>query len=61
MAYERPEDERPNVPPPPSGEGCTCQQRDGEPDDNDWWPSWLTRGCPVHDPRVSRLLSSGQS
>lgn len=30
--------------------GCTCQLRDGEPSDNDRWPDWMIRGCPVHDP-----------
>lgn len=29
--------------------GCTCDYRDGEPEDNDRWPDWITTGCPIHD------------
>ena len=31
--------------------GCTCSGRDGEAQQSDRWPDWLTRGCPVHDGR----------
>lgn len=41
--------------PPPSGDDCICQQRDGESPDNDEWPEWLTNGCPVHDLGQRRL------
>lgn len=30
--------------------GCICTVRDGEPQDNDKWPEWLVRGCPLHEP-----------
>ena len=30
-------------------EGCRCTQCDGEPQDNEDWPDWLVRGCPLHD------------
>ncbi|WP_323717259.1 hypothetical protein [Paracoccus aminovorans] len=29
--------------------GCRCTVRDFEPIDNDRWPDWLVRGCPLHD------------
>ena len=29
--------------------GCICTVRDGEPVDNERWPEWLVRGCPLHD------------
>lgn len=29
--------------------GCTCTVRDFEQIDNERWPEWLVRGCPVHE------------
>lgn len=31
-------------------QGCTCMQRDGEPQQSERWPEWLVEGCPLHDP-----------
>jgi|GEM_PF-2104106 len=30
--------------------GCSCTVRDGEAVDNERWPDWLVKGCPLHDP-----------
>lgn len=44
--------ERDDLPEPGTPEamerGCCCEYRDGEPQDNDRWPMWLVRRCPVH-------------
>ena len=34
--------------------GCVCTVRDGEPQDNERWPDWLVRGCPLHDLDMDR-------
>lgn len=41
-------------------EGCTCTVRDGEPVDNEEWPAWLVRGCPLHDPETDQTINGEQ-
>lgn len=50
--------DKPQIPAPGTDEavarGCTCDYRDGEPEDNDRWPDWITTGCPLHDSTPQR-------
>lgn len=43
-----------------SEHGCTCTVRDGEPQDNETWPQWLTKGCPLHDPNAAPCEGCGE-
>lgn len=42
-----------DLPAPPEPKECVCVPRDGEPQDNDRWPEWLTLGCPVHGDKAA--------
>lgn len=42
-------------------DGCICTVRDGEPVDNDRWPDWLTKGCPLHDPNIDLQIGGPTS